>query len=756
MPTAKFPLLLVVGSWLALSLVLPIAPADAGTGQVLTYPLPGKKIKNGARMEIDTNWVGGVGYRPVKVTIINSPLGPTTYDRDFRVVLRPHGIYSTFGEATAEKIVEMPEGSTSGSAWISVPQSSAWQSLDVEVYEGGYKIPELSDAQGLRIANIAWNAGMAVDALPSVLFIDSDVPSRRQRDNLVQNVRIGGNFPNPTYTLPDVRQWLVVAPVQFNNNPNTPHQMGGKIHDGEQLRIVDDNEMIELLPPDELPETWLDYTCLDLIVISLADAQALAEKYPQRWEAILKWAANGCSLVIYDVGEDLAKLAEVEKLCTLQPRNDEDADAGWREADTGYAHRYLRALQSQIGIVYDQSGNPITPPSAPQAPTNLKGRPFAIHPLMLGRVAAMSSEQPLGDPPIEMMWLMNQLEGRNWINYQRNGYSAVQDNTDFVNFLVAGTGRVPVFSFLVLISLFSIVIGPVNYLFLKRWRRLYLLLVTVPLGAILVTAGLFSYALISDGLGVRLRARSYTRLDQKTGRSSTWARQSYYAGLAPSGGLRFPTDAAVYVVDERPTGGSQRERVWNDEQQLRRGYISSRRTAQFLIQTSTNSAAKLEVKNTAGQPPRVVNLLGAPIAHLVLRDQDGEYYIGSNIAPDQEVSLTGSNLPAGLKPFTTAYFDAKPAPPDGYQMSEYDGNLWGFDRTYSHYYMYAQGNQRGLPNPSFSTSIIETQLQRVAQNSNVAMPKNTYRALLTTSPEMPIGYGNARERGSLHVLEGRW
>ena len=43
--------------------------------------------------------------------------------------------------------------------------------------------------------------------------------------------------------------------------------------------------------------------------------------------------------------------------------------------------------------------------------------------------------------------------------------------------------------------------------------------------------------MISDGLVIRLRVRSFADLDQTTGRAAVWSRQSYYAGVAPSRGL---------------------------------------------------------------------------------------------------------------------------------------------------------------------------------------------------------------------------
>ena len=50
----------------------------------------------------------------------------------------------------------------------------------------------------------------------------------------------------------------------------------------------------------------------------------------------------------------------------------------------------------------------------------------------------------------------------------------------FFNFLIPGVTSVPIYAFLVLMTLFTIVIGPLNYIFLRRRKRTYLLAVDDP------------------------------------------------------------------------------------------------------------------------------------------------------------------------------------------------------------------------------------------------------------------------------------
>ena len=76
-------------------------------------------------------------------------------------------------------------------------------------------------------------------------------------------------------------------------------------------------------------------------------------------------------------------------------------------------------------------------------------------------------------------------------------------------------GAAPLLAFVVLISVFALAIGPVNYYLTWRRKQLYLLVITIPLIAFLTSASLFGYAMLSDGApGVQSRLRSFTLLDQ--------------------------------------------------------------------------------------------------------------------------------------------------------------------------------------------------------------------------------------------------
>ena len=133
----------------------------------------------------------------------------------------------------------------------------------------------------------------------------------------------------------------------------------------------------------------------------------------------------------------------------------------------------------------------------------------------MGCVAAIAAAKPFPGQDTDWILLFNSVPDNHWKWFRRTGFSLHRTNDDYWTFLIPGVGEAPVVSFLLLVSLFAIVIGPVNYVVLGRSRRLYLLLLTVPAGAA-----------ARDPLPVHVRAA-----DGRTGRAAAVA-QLYGAGSA--------------------------------------------------------------------------------------------------------------------------------------------------------------------------------------------------------------------------------
>jgi hypothetical protein len=454
---------------------------------------------------------------------------------------------------------------------------------------------------------------------------------------------------------------------------------------------------------------------------------------------------------------------------------------GWKKPDVKDQGELKNQNQWAINGGYMRRGNlkPFRPPSIakptaksddpsdgqsatpPKAIATAGSPPFVLRSAGQGCVVAIASENPFPGKEADWVWILNSVQDRHWRWYQRAGFSMHRDNDDYWKFLVPGVGRAPVVSFLVLVSLFAIVIGPVNYMLLGRARRLYLLLLTVPAGAALVTVCLFAYALVSDGLGVRLRVRSFTELDQPAGRAAVWSRQTYYAAIAPSQGLIFPDDATVFPIVNEPgrhrTNQQDNDKlvVWDKEQYLRSGYLASRTTTQFMVQRVTSSDAKLVVREgkTAGQAPQVENRLQTAIQFLLLRDNLGNYFSSQDLAAEGSAKLASIDLKAADGVLQKLADAVEPDYPQKNWDTSLHKNALGFLGGPSYGWM---GVDSSASPPDMLASVLESSIEAVTEPTRHPLLPGTYIAIVNRSPAVPIGVPRAREEASLHVIRGRW
>lgn len=750
---------------LPLSLVLGPQVAWAGSGGLVTLPYTATKWKSGLKLEIDTTWIDGDGYRPVRVEALNWPPGPAPADRTFRIVLRPRSW--EYGETTPSVTfhLDLPQGAARARTTVSIPQHSGWGSLDVQVYEDGVWLEDVSGAFGIAGSNLyGWS-----EALPGILIVDTNAPGA---ERVARGSLLGAPSAQTPPRLVDIRQLASRFPNTQYGAPasNLPPTSAATISDTETLNLLNNLPRVALLPPSELPNKWIDYTCFDVVFLSLEELRSLVKQHPDQWQALRSWTATGPALCIFGVDLDSPQLAELERCVALPAPAAGEVPAGqwpgWtipsppttaeqviRGLDQVYARQTQMFPPASAGAGLTTTKDAATPAetSTSDAATGVTSpTPFIWRPLGLGRVVACRTSAPFSPDNRDLVWLFNDLDPINWRWYQRQGFSLRRENSDYWNLGVPGVGAAPIKSYLTLITVFAIVIGPVNYVVLRRRRRLYLLLVTVPGGAAFVTGALLAYALVSDGLGVRARVRSFTEIDQRRGQAVTWARQSYYAGLAPSRGLAFSVDVACYPIEQFGEGrhGRYRSLIWDDQQRLLSGYLSSRSTAQFMVVQAHASRRGLQVAEAAGQsaPPQVTNGLNTTLEKVVLRDAHGKYYWASQVAPGQVFQPLATQQDVVVREFKSAWLAHRPVFPVGYDPDYYNR---GFGRR-NYYY---NNVDQGLPPAKFDVGLLERSLKQAAC---CELTPGSYLAITRTSPELPLGVPAALEQASFHMVKGRW
>lgn len=732
---------------LAMLLVCP--RAFGATGSNVTIPAPTAKRPGPIKLTYDFNWVDGNGYRPVRVTAASISGQPVVGEQAIEITMYPGASHPTRELFGVTGQIVIPDGAVSGSGWLYIPQSKPWlHGVRVHANVNGRTNKALS-SQFSFDTDYNWT-----EAQPSFLFIDSAAPSTASRETTVRVWKTGQRSDEKTYTLPNVSR---LASVYVNA---VIPGGGGAVDDEQILAFVEDNDRVELRRPNDIPDEWIGYSCLSVVYISAVEAQKIAKT--EQWGAIQEWVAAGGVLCVFDVGEEFQQLAAVEKLLELQPlRNSKNKFRGWTTPTQ--AAKESKVIGPKVNEYYtrdygiyeaDDVDEPQAVESKPQ-PTVLIADPsqveFVTRPCQLGMVVAIRTDKPMDMHPANLSAMVNSVGYNQLMWRNRQGFSLSNMNNQFWEFLLPGVGGAPVILFLILITLFVLVIGPINYLLLKKFKRLYLILISVPLGAAVVTLSLFFFALLTDGIQTRVRVRSFTDLDQTRGHAASMSRQTYYAGIAP-GGLSFPKHATVYPIEYQPQGyindTKPKQITWGaDEQLFQRGFIASRNWSQFMVTQSQASERNIEFKPGSGGDPSLVNNLEANIQAIILADENGKLWFARDIRNGNTQTMEAANLQnvrSELKELVRANNPAAPRNFDPSQANSMTDN----------WYYYNNEIDGEYGDPRMRTSLLEGGIGDLA-NPGGLRPR-MYYAIVDHSADVAVGVGWPSLEAGFEVIRGRW
>jgi hypothetical protein len=228
----------------------PVAQPN-GDFTIMPQNLPASR-RTGLNLHVDTRWVNAYGYRPVEVTI-SSPL-PTTAAHTITIQLHSGWVNVT----TVEQEFEFPLGATKASTIVAVP-----------FYEQS-------------VFGVWWD--VRVDGVKDIdLSIDQADASRRVTGSNVSASTVRVLVPGPQLT-----QKSLLSTTSFDFEVLSL-ELGG------------------------FPRRWIDYTCLDVVSLSMADLTQLARTNPVALESIERWVRTGGQLWVSDVGDKLEKLPELSK-----------------------------------------------------------------------------------------------------------------------------------------------------------------------------------------------------------------------------------------------------------------------------------------------------------------------------------------------------------------------------------------------------------------------------------------------------------
>ena len=315
-----------------------------------------------------------------------------------------------------------------------------------------------------------------------------------------------------------------------------------------------------LLGPTRMPTNWLGFTSVRAVLIGPMEWRQLSEE--QR-SALRTWTACGGDLVLVDGDFSMLPVGSRSPIVY----------AGGETASYFLGHVHLVTAETISG-----SG--------------------------LGSILSMLPSVRVAD------WGLPATRAADWGRATDRGFRLP----------IPDVGRVPARAYLVILLLFSVLIGPANYVFLLRRHRQALLVLTAPLISLVFVALLATYVVAGEGFGVHGRAATLTVLDQSRQQAATRASVSLYAaGRTPSGGLRFPRDMAVLPIGRDGRAFNEDVRLdLSESQQFASGLVRARAPSNYEA-VSFRTARERLVFARNGDHVTVVNGLGAAVTKLLLR-----------------------------------------------------------------------------------------------------------------------------------------
>jgi hypothetical protein len=170
--------------------------------------------------------------------------------------------------------------------------------------------------------------------------------------------------------------------------------------------------------------------------------------------------------------------------------------------------------------------------------------------------------------------------------------------------------RAPVGRFILLLSLFVLLVGP-GGLWLVRRKGPVALLLTVPAVSLVTCLAMVLWSVFVDGLALRASLFSFTLLDRPRDRALTVGLGAYYANLEPEG-LAFSSLGVLLPPWQGASRTSPLEVDWSQGPVVTGGFLPSRTYREWGELGLVSSRLRLSVRSDA-DGPTVLNALGAPL-----------------------------------------------------------------------------------------------------------------------------------------------
>lgn len=205
------------------------------------------------------------------------------------------------------------------------------------------------------------------------------------------------------------------------------------------------------------------------------------------------------------------------------------------------------------------------------------------------------------------------------------------------SFPVISNLSVPHRTFIGLLIIMVLCIGPLNLWFLIKIDRRVWLFFTVPILSAAATLILVVAALVSEGITPTKRSEAFVVLDHQRDEVMTWATSAVYLPIANRNGLRFSGRNEVYFGDDSyltKKGIDLNAGFW-----LQRGWLSTRIPFHYQERGRYPLGERLAVRFDEDGVPTVTNGFGADLSDLLVCNPAGQIFGTRRLAAGAEQVL---------------------------------------------------------------------------------------------------------------------
>ncbi len=720
--------------WMACLAVIVCAMPICRADKIRIGSGPNRPAKAGFVLTVDIEAVGGNGYHPVYLGF--SALGKQfPRDRYIDVEISPRNEYDTALDFSYKTRVKLPEGVKKIDEVLYIPHYFSWERVQVKLFEDGRPV---DTSWGLSYHLNGLRARYAKQRSSVGILVPHDVATQDE----------------PWKTFPDVRTLVTVlgqGPIpQDQKVPRLPHAKSVAVAQRVQPAWV----QFRLLNERALHPTWIAYSQLDVILAAEPILTRLKQSEPEQFEALMEWVAVGGNLWVYAPQPEATVFEGIEfanpgvrTLPTAKNINQMLDLGSLNDTSELYHESYSGIYKRSQHYSFSGSGNGMQMRSKVHTRLVNAKHPFArivnrdelassfqMGAYGAGQIVVIDSQDPF--PGSYQLWKSISWRATDdrlqWS--MRNGVDIQSGNDNYWMWLIGSVGQPPVKSFVLLNTLFVIIVGPLCYFLFRRRGRLYLLYFFAPALAGVVTISLFAYALASDGTKTRVKVRQVTWLDTENGRALEQSRQTYYAVFGGSDGLRFDPEVAVYPVRNLPVNdryyrrrsSGTRSGAIADGAEYRSHtgcFLPPRNQVQYLV-NEPKSYEKTISFDIGTESATLTNHLPYALNEMIVHDGKGYWKCG-RVEPGDQVEMTSTS-------FTDVplLLNDDVLPPLGTVPKLQGGYGWG-----------------GL-SPGMHVSRLE---QRMEQWKGAIPPKRFVGSAEVTAS---VGAVDAEHDGSVHIIMG--